>query len=106
MKSKVFMTPEVVEDLKYKTPIFMGMSPRKLSPVGGWKERTYYSVMAAFTPNNPFHVYVFYSGFLQDGEPCGYNEFCCYEDKIEYVDAYVLLPIKELDLGATTKEEK
>ena len=98
MKPRVFMTPKDVKDLQYKTPSSISMTRQKPPPKGGWKERTYYSVLASFFSTNPLHVYVFYSGFLQDGKPCGYNEFCCTEDREEYTDAYIILPIKELDL--------
>lgn len=43
-------------------------------PKGGWKEETVYEVDVAFSPDNPVHPALFYSGFLNnDGTPGGYN---------------------------------
>lgn len=44
-----------------------------IPPKGGWKERTWYHVEVAFTNTNPIHGALFYSGFLHDGNPAGYN---------------------------------
>jgi len=53
-----------------------------IKPKGGWKERTYYAVLAAFNPTNIVHRAIFYSGYLHvggkfsgpKGTPAGYNQ--------------------------------
>lgn len=50
-------------------------------PKGGWKQNAYYIVDVAFSINNPIHRRIFYTGFLNDGQPAGYNHFDSdYED--------------------------
>ncbi len=44
-----------------------------IGPSTGWKADTYYLVDAAFNKHNPVHRSIFYSGFLRDGKPDGYN---------------------------------
>lgn len=54
----------------------MKMPPKEktiIPPAGGWKERTYYVVETAINPCNVVHRAIFYSGFLDKGEPAGYN---------------------------------
>ena len=53
-----------------------GLPPRErtiIAPEGGWEPRTYYVVEVASRPTNPIHRAIFYSGFLNKGEPAGYN---------------------------------
>lgn len=71
-------------------------------PVGGWKEKTYYAVDVAFSKNNVIHRLVFYTGFLSDeGRPNGYNRFFTFgNDKLEYIDAYFLHAVRELNVEA------
>ena len=47
-----------------------------LPPKHGWKESAYYIIDCAFSPHNPIHRYVFYTGFLngKNKTPGGYNE--------------------------------
>lgn len=45
-----------------------------IPPENGWKPSTLYLVEASFNKNNPIHTYLFYSGFLSQGKPNGYNE--------------------------------
>jgi hypothetical protein len=44
-------------------------------PEDGWKERTWYLVEVSIRPGNPIWKGLFYTGFLQDGKPSGYNGF-------------------------------
>jgi hypothetical protein len=37
-------------------------------PEGGWKEQAYYVVECAMNANNPVHVQIFYTGFLNGGQ--------------------------------------
>ena len=43
------------------------------APEGGWKPRTWYLVDVSYFVGNPVHRSLFFTGFLQDGKPCGYN---------------------------------
>ncbi len=51
-----------------------------IPPSNGWVEHGYYIVEAAFSETNPVHTYLFYTGFLNEGKPCGYNEILDVED--------------------------
>jgi hypothetical protein len=45
-----------------------------IPPAEGWKPSTLYYVEVAFDPNNVVHKALFYSGFLTEGRPGGYNQ--------------------------------
>ena len=60
-----------------------------IEPEGGWLERRYYIVYAAFSAFNPIHRYIFFTGFLDSsGRPNGYNQFFGGENSIS--DTYYL----------------
>lgn len=44
-----------------------------IPPADGWEPQTYYLVEVAFSSGNPIKRYFFYSGFINDGKPSGYN---------------------------------
>lgn len=44
-----------------------------IPPEGGWKENSVYLVEVAYRETNPAHRAMFYTGFLHDGRPAGYN---------------------------------
>jgi hypothetical protein len=69
-------------------------------PEGGWKERTYYVVDVRMHLTNPVHRVIFYSGFLDDGTPCGYNQLWhgVYEDRYNIKDAYYLKAIRKIQM--------
>lgn len=79
------------------------LPPAKLviGPKGGWKDRTYYSVWVCFNANNPAHKAIFYSGFLTDGKPCGYNELWnpTWDETYSIEEIYYLEVIKEIDIA-------
>jgi hypothetical protein len=60
-----------------------------IPPIGGWKAQTWYIVEAAFRTTNPVHDYIFFSGFLNNDEPAGYNHFDT-EDNPEFHEAHYL----------------
>lgn len=68
-----------------------------------WRARRYYIVNVAFSSDNIIHRAFFYSGFLQDGVPCGYNGFarfgCDFEKGMEIADAYFIEVLEEVELG-------
>lgn len=72
-----------------------------LPPDGGWKPRTYYVVDVAYRATNPVHRAVFYSGFLHNGHPSGYNSVWCatYEvgDVYSINECYYLKAVSEID---------
>lgn len=45
-----------------------------IPPPSGWVPKTLYVVHVSVHPKNPIWEAVFYSGFLNDGEPGGYNQ--------------------------------
>lgn len=66
---------------------------------GGWKSSTLYEVRVAFNRCNPMHTAIFYSGFVKDGIPGGYNQIWSpsYErERYDLSDAYRLIAIREL----------
>jgi hypothetical protein len=67
-------------------------------PLGGWKEQTLYLVEVSFRPNNPVHQSTFYTGFLNDGKPAGYNEIHSpgMRDVYSISDVYYMRVIREL----------
>lgn len=86
---------------KRKTPASVGLSlskkhPMKLAPNKGWEERTWYLVEVAFNNNNPVHRKLFFTGFITDGKPCGYNEFARSCHHTEYSDCVYLFPVQRL----------
>lgn len=72
-------------------------------PRGGWEERCYYLVDVSYGPSNPIHRAIFFTGFLDDGEPGGYsNLWGSYDYPIPFnsVEVYYLKPIRLLtDVG-------
>jgi hypothetical protein len=70
-------------------------------PINGWKEHTLYLVDVSMNAGNPMHKALFYSGFLQDGWPCGYNGITSMipsndEGPREIHSVYYMKVIKEL----------
>jgi len=56
------------------TPLIEGIKRGTVVPPrSGWKERKYYLVDVAYSGGNVIHRSIFYSGFLTDGKPGGYN---------------------------------
>lgn len=45
------------------------------APEGGWKPQAFYVVEVSFNESNPIHLDIFYTGFLNNGNPAGYNKF-------------------------------
>jgi hypothetical protein len=54
----------------------------------------------AFSSGNVIHKSLFYSGFLTDGKPCGYNMIInpSYGENLDTNRAYYLEVIEELDI--------
>ena len=73
-------------------------------PAEGWVEHAYYVVEASFNNNNPVWNYIYFTGFLRDGIPSGYNQIVSKSDDIlKYTDAHYLKPLslvaRENDYG-------
>ena len=86
---------------KYKTPIDLDIKKNTIIvPAEGWKDNTYYEVEVAFNSVNSIHKSLFYSGFVRDGKPCGYN--CLfnptYDGHHQMSDAYYMKVLRTLDL--------
>lgn len=71
-----------------------------IAPEGGWKERTYYAVDVSYSSGNPIHRSVFYTGFLNNGVPCGYNQIWnpTSEETHTLWEVYYLKVARELDV--------
>jgi len=81
-----------------KLPGAYDMPPAKeiIPPKEGWKNGTFYLVCASFSSTNPCHEYIFYTGFVNDGVPCGYNQFFYGSDQLSIGDVYYMHVVKEL----------
>ena len=49
-------------------------TPQIIPPAKGWEQHSLYQVEVSFDKNNVVHRAVFYSGFLHEGQPAGYNQ--------------------------------
>ena len=66
-----------------------------LSAIDRWHEKTYYLVEAAFSEVNPIAKYVFYSGFLDNGNPGAYSYFSMYGNcNYRFNDCVYIKPLK------------
>ena len=69
-------------------------------PEGGWEPRTWYLVKIQCFASNPPHLNFFYSGFLDDGFPAGYNGaqsiYYADEEPKEITSLYSLKVIRKL----------
>ncbi|MDQ0019042.1 hypothetical protein [[Curtobacterium] plantarum] len=76
------------------TPEAKGVFP----PSGGWKENTMYIVDVAFTQSNVIHQSYFFSGYLTDGKPSGYNQIInpTYEEPESMSSAYYMKAMGDL----------
>ncbi len=45
-----------------------------IPPIEGWLEKAYYLVEVAWSNGNPIHRAIFYTGFLHNDHPAGYNQ--------------------------------
>lgn len=73
------------------------MKPNKqqiIPPANGWKAQSLYLVEVAFNDANVIHTAIFYTGYLTDGKPSGYNELCLYDDKYTISDVVYLRALK------------
>ena len=74
----------------------------KVAPPGGWKERTYYVVNVSFSPSNPEHRAILYTGFWDKkmNKPGGYSNLFqgSYESgKADPDEAYSVRVISEIE---------
>jgi len=77
----------------------MSIGPKRIIPLPeGWKERTLYLVDVSYRPSNPIHRSVFYTGFLHNGNPCGYNEVHApgMKGHVDLNEVYYMVVIKEI----------
>jgi len=70
-----------------------------IPPEGGWKESTYYIVEVSFSRTNPVHRKIFYSGFLIEGFPAGYNQLFAGRDTgfVTIKNVFYLKALKEIE---------
>ena len=84
-----------------RTPNELGIKKgTKIAPDKGWESNTYYIVEVAFSACNVVFRVIFYSGFVSDGKPCGYNGLLSTKlnDKPEINELYYLKALEKLDL--------
>ena len=67
-------------------------------PEGGWKKRTYYKVLVKLSKSNVEHTSIFFSGYLHNGKPSGYNKLFnpSYDRHYEFCDIYAMRVQQEL----------
>lgn len=93
-----------MKDYRNTLPITEGIKRGTvLFPEGmkGWEPCTYYVVDASFASNNPAHRYIFYSGYLTNGVPCGYNGFAEFgrgEQGKEIQEAYFINVVRKFSI--------
>lgn len=75
------------------------------APPKGWEEETWYLVNVAYSSCNVIHRAFFFTGFLTDGEPAGYNQIVNpgYDENKQFREAFYLKPVmrisSEYELG-------
>lgn len=95
-------TPALPEPEKVQTPLGLGIKTRKqariIPPPKGWEESTWYIVDVAYSVSNVIHRALFYTGFLSEEKPSGYNMLVSpgYEDPCRYSDAIYLKAVGRL----------
>lgn len=77
------------------------MNEKKIGkPKNGWEQNCWYLVEVAYSESNLIHRSLFYSGFLREQKPAGYNGFVnsTYDEDIvlTFKDAYHLKVIKKI----------
>ncbi|AUR92077.1 hypothetical protein NVP1188A_70 [Vibrio phage 1.188.A._10N.286.51.A6] len=72
-----------------------------IPPEGGWKDQCTYRVLVCFSSGNPKHEAIFYSGFVINGQPAGYNQLFnpTWEKNHNIHDVYYLSVISEIEMG-------
>jgi hypothetical protein len=66
-----------------------------IPPKDGWKKQSYYVVEIAMSAGNPIHMDIFYSGFVVDNKPAGYNNIM--SAGVEIKDVKYIKVICEID---------
>ena len=60
--------------MKYETPESLGITSRTIIPLAeGWLEKSYYVEDIVVKQGSIIHKVIFYTGFLNNGEPWEYN---------------------------------
>ncbi len=67
-----------------------------IHPETGFQERAYYIVEASFSPTNPIHRYIWFSGFLNNGNPSSYNQFFNYDDHLEIGHCHYFKTVEQI----------
>ena len=87
------------------TPNMEGITERTIITLeGGWEEREYYLVDVAFSEFNVIHRTIFYTGFLNNRVPAGYNQFWFQEDIMNLSKAYFVKAIAKIDMFPDMKD--
>lgn len=84
------------------TPAILGINENTvIGPEEGWESSTYYVVEVAFSKTNVIYQCIFYSGFLSDGKPAGYNCFLSptMEERVSLHQAYYVKVVRRLTGG-------
>lgn len=72
------------------------------TPPNGWQDNSLYIVEVAFRPTNPVFSTLFFTGFVHNGIPGGYNQFCLLPEITEYHEAHYLYPVRLIAKQAGT----
>ena len=81
------------------TPSELGISKGTvIPPKGGGRARTWYIVNVSYSATNTIHKSLFFTGFLTDGKPSGYNILVneTYESNKKISDAYYIEAVIDL----------
>jgi len=73
-----------------------------LPPDDGWQGQAYYIVDVAYNVHNPVHRTIFYSGFLQNGEPAGYSKLWESNKPDIISNLHYLRAVKKIDMTEDT----
>lgn len=74
------------------------VDPKLVYPSDGWANRSLYLVRISHNPYNPVYEAFFWTGFVQNGVPGGYNRVFHYaHDRIyEFHELHYIYPMKLL----------
>ena len=70
-------------------------------PKGGWKKQTWYFVEMSMSSGNPVFEGLFFTGFVNNGQPAGYHTLFpknTPEEKISYSQLHYLKVIREIEI--------
>ncbi len=79
-----------------------------IPPNGGFKENAYYLVWVSFSSGNPVHKCIFFTGFLDEGYPAGYNALFnpTYEYNSQISEVHYMKAIREINMEVSVDSDR